>query len=76
MAVAALETREDKLKWLMRPVNWASSLSFISAFFGGVHWYYGFFDANEIVVALCVALGVNSALLFWAIARMTTAARN
>lgn len=75
MAIAAHDTREDKLKWLMRPVEWASSVAFFSAVFGLVYWYFEEMDANHLVLALCAALAVTSGLLIWAVARLTNAAR-
>lgn len=75
MTVAMQETREDKLKWLLRPVEWASGLSFFGAVFGLVYWLDGLYRADQIVLALCAVLGVNFALLLWAINRMTRAAR-
>lgn len=75
MTIAAHETREDKLKWLLRPVEWALGVSFSSACFGFVYWHFGIYDLDVIAPALCAALVANTALLFWAVSRMTTAAR-
>lgn len=75
MAIAAHDTREDKLKWLLRPVEWASSVAFFSAVFGLVYWYFEEMDVNHLVLALCAALAVTSGLLIWAVARLTNAAR-
>lgn len=75
MSVAVHDTREDKLKWLLRPIQWASSLSFFSAVFGLVYWYYGFYDANWITVGLCAVLAVNAVLLLWGTARLSNLVR-
>jgi hypothetical protein len=75
MAIAAHETREDKLKWLCRPIDWASSVAFYSTTFGFVFWYFGIWEAQHLVPVLCACLGVTSGLLIWAVARLTNAAR-
>ena len=75
MSAAAHGVREEKLKWLLRPVEWASTLSFLGAASGFVYWYYGIYSAETVVIALCVALGVNAALLLWAVARVTNIVR-
>lgn len=75
MSVSALDTREDKLKWLLRPTQWASSLSFFGAIFGFVFWHYGIYSAETLVIALGAALGVNAVLLFWAVARVSNVVR-
>lgn len=75
MSVSALDTREDKLKWLLRPAQWASSLSFFGAIFGFVYWYYGVYSAETVVIALSGALGVNAALLIWTVGRISNIVR-
>ncbi len=76
MSVAVHGTREEKLKWLLRPVQWASTLSFFSAIFGFVYWHYGFYEANSLAFGLCAILAVNAALLSWALARVNNVARS
>jgi hypothetical protein len=75
MSVDVKGTREEKLKWLLRPVEWASTLSFFSATFGFVYWYYGIYSSEVLVVALSVALAVNTALLIWAVGRISNVVR-
>ena len=75
MSVAVHDTREEKLKWLLRQAQWASSLSFFSAVFGFVYWYYGIYSAETVVIALSAVLVVNAALLLWAVARITNIVR-
>lgn len=76
MAIAGHETREEKLRWLVRPVAWASNVAFFSAVFGFVYWYFDEVDANHLILALCACLGVTAGLLIWAVARMTNASRH
>lgn len=75
MSVSALDTREDKLKWLLRPAEWASTLSFFGAIFGFVFWYFGIYSAETLVIALCAALCANAVLLIWAVGRVSNVVR-
>lgn len=72
---AALGTREGKLKWLLRPFSWASSVAWFSAWFGVVYYAFGLASDRVIIFSLIAALAANSALLIWGISRLTSATR-
>lgn len=75
MSIAENATREDKVTWLFRPVEWSSNVAFFGAIFGFVMWYFGIYDADILVIALCIALGLNFGLAMWALSRLNNAAR-
>jgi hypothetical protein len=75
MSTAAHGTREEKLRWLLRPVEWASTLSFFTATFGFVYWYFEIYSAGTVALVLSAALTANAVLLIWACARIMNAAR-
>lgn len=75
MAIAAHETREEKLKWLLQPVEWASNVAFFGAVFGFVFWYFEIYGATTLIVALVAMLALIAGLLIWASARISNAAR-
>lgn len=75
MSTAAHGSREEKLKWLLRPVEWASTLSFFGAVFGFVYWYFEIYSAQTVAVLLAAALAANAVLLMWAIARISNLVR-
>jgi hypothetical protein len=75
MSIAENATREDKMTWLLRPIEWSSHVAFFGTIFGFVLWYFGVYDADWIVVALCVAMGVNFGLVTWGVSRLSRAAR-
>jgi hypothetical protein len=73
--IAATATREEKQKWLMRPIEWASSVAWFSSTFGVVYYSFGLASDRLIIFALIAALVANSALLIWGISRMHRATR-
>jgi hypothetical protein len=75
MSVAEIDTREGKLKWLLRPAQLASSLSFFAAIFGFVYWHFGIYSAETVAVALIAAMAVNAVLLIWAVGRISNVVR-
>jgi len=75
MSTVAHGTREEKLRWLLRPVEWASTLSFLGATFGSVYWYFEIYSVEAVALILCVALAANAALLIWAIGRISGVAK-
>ena len=73
-AIAAWQTREEKEKWLLRPVDWASCV----AMFGGFMTLAMLYAGVERPTVLCVAIGANIVtfvLLTWGIARIKNKAR-
>ncbi len=73
--VAADAPREEKQEWLMRPFNWAYSVSFFGAFYGIVYWYFVDSDAKYLVPPLCAALAVTFSLILWGFKRLDIATR-
>lgn len=74
MSIAANATKEDKIEWLLKPINWAYSMSFFAAIFGTVYCFYGIYDDAKVVAYLLAAtLAVNVGLLLWAISRIREA---
>lgn len=73
--VAAYATRDDKEKWLMRPLNWAMHVVLFSFIFGAFFWFEGKIDSSALAIGLVVSMGVASGLLFWAVRRILNAAR-
>ena len=76
MSVAAAPvSKEDKITWLMRPLNWAYSLSIIAGVLGLILTLQSEFDARVIAMWLSGALLVIFCLLLWAIGRLAKAVR-
>ena len=75
MAIADCETREERIEWLQRPINWAFHLSFDIGLFGFVYCWFNIWDAKMIAYTLSAVLAVNAGLLIWGISRLTRATR-
>lgn len=75
MSIAAFETREEKEKRLLRPLDWACSVVFFSFVFGALFWFEGKIDRTVLAGFLVIGMGAASALLLWAKIRILNAAR-
>lgn len=75
MSIATTATREDKEKWLLRPVDWAWSLSCYAAFFGIFFYFEGVMPIEELCVLLLVAITMIAGMLLWGIRRLMNVAR-
>jgi hypothetical protein len=75
MSVSAVETREEKLNWLLRPLNWASTVCFYGAAMSGLMWFDGNVSTETIAIVATTALFVTLGLLLWSAVRTTRAAR-
>lgn len=75
MSVSAVETRETKLKWLLRPLNQASIVCFWGAMMAGFMWFDSNVSTETIAIVATAALFVTLGLLVWAGVRTTKAAR-
>lgn len=75
MSRAVFATRQEKEQFLLRPLSLASSVAFFSFVFGIVFWLEGEISGHVLAGGLVVAMGITSALLFWAMKRVTDAAR-
>lgn len=74
--VSSTATREEKEKWLFRPLNWAYDVAVSGVIVGGLPFAFG--DANSKVAAviLIACLVAVSGLILWGISRISKAARN
>lgn len=75
MSVSAVETRETKLKWLLRPLDWAGLVCAWGALVSAFMWFDSDVSAETIAIVATAALFVTLGLLVWAGVRTTKAAR-
>jgi hypothetical protein len=75
MSTVALETRQEKEKWLLRPTSIAGFIAWCAAIFGFVYYYFDMLSHETIIVLLVAALAVNAVLLIWGIARIQNVIR-
>jgi hypothetical protein len=76
MSVEALDTREDKIKWITRPFCWAYDLAWFLCLCGIAPWYFGDVMPYSYLCAILFAgLATIAGLLLWGIARVTNVAR-
>lgn len=75
MAIAAQETREDKVKWLMRPLNCAYTTATSFAIIAGLAWHDGKADPESLALIAVSGLLITSGLLIWGIRRLTQVTR-
>lgn len=79
MSVSAVDEREEKLKWLVRPINWASHVAMFAllVFAMPVLFEPGFLERNVSMIAYgaITAIAVIFALLFWGMIRVMRVAR-
>jgi hypothetical protein len=50
-------------------------VAFFSFVFGNVYYWFGLVEDRTLIIGLAVAFGVASGFLFWAVKRITNAAR-
>lgn len=75
MSISVIETRETKLKWLLRPLNWASAVCFWGAMMAVFIWFDDNMNTETLAIVATAALFVTLGLLIWAGVRTTRAAR-
>jgi hypothetical protein len=75
MTDLAAETREDRLKWLLRPLNWASTVCCYGALMSGMMWFDSNVSVETIAIVATGALFITFGLLFWVTVRTTRSAR-
>lgn len=75
MSTIALDTRQQKEKWLLRPISWAGHLAWVFAVFGFVYYYFEIYGHETVVPMLIGALAATSVLLIWGLARIQNAIR-
>lgn len=75
MSVSAIETRETKLKRLLRPLDSAGQVCLFGTLMTGFMWFDGDVSAETIAIVATATLFVTFALIFWSSVRITRAAR-
>ena len=75
MSVSAVEFREEKLSWLLRPIGWASHICSYGTLLSALMWINGDVSIEVIVGASIAALAITAGLLIWGIARVQNAVR-
>jgi len=75
MSVIDCDDRESRLRTLIKPITWASSVSFFCGIFGMVYAYFGYLDDQTLAYGLSAVLIINFVLLFWGIHRLRNVAR-
>lgn len=71
MSMAETMTREDKEKWLLRPLQWAWQTCIAAVIFIALIGHDGKADAQSLLVIASAALAVVTCLLLWGIMRIT-----
>ena len=69
-AIGANATREDRLKWLTRPVTIAYGWTFFGGFMGGMMWLNGIETEYVLIIAIGAHIGATG-LLLWGLKRIT-----
>lgn len=75
MSIAATDTREDKMKWLVRPLDLALRVCCYMAVFGFTFWWQGQLPAEQLCVVLLTALAISGVLLAWGLRRVVNVAQ-
>lgn len=75
MSVSAVETRETKLKWLLRPLEWAGHVCWFGAILSAFMWFDRTITAETIAVIATATLFITFGLIFWSSIRIARAAR-
>lgn len=75
MSIAGYETREERIEWLLRPTEWAYSLSFFAAVFGFFFWYFALVPTEITCVMLILVAAANMVLALWSVSRLGRATR-
>ena len=72
MSTIALQTRQEKKKWLFAPFGWAiySSLSAIAPL---VYWYLGEDNPTVTVLSLALIIAFQSGCVVWGMLRLRRA---
>lgn len=74
MAVTTQDTRNEKLEWLMRPINWACEVAMIAGGITALMWYNGDVSLETILIFAIPALFISAGLSYWAMWRIRRAA--
>ena len=74
MSISAIDTREEKEQWLIRPIYWG----YISSFLGGFMTLCMWLSGVDVVTVLIIAIGANiysTGMLLWGMHRIIQIAR-
>jgi hypothetical protein len=74
MGIAATASREDKTNWLLRPFEWAFTVSWYAACFGIAIYWTGKAHEFHLLEWMVASTVVISGLMIWGIRRMKEAA--
>jgi hypothetical protein len=69
------DAREDRLKWLLRPFDWALGVCIYPVLLTGMMWFDGKLPLQDAAVILFGALVIAAGLILWGIRRVMNAAR-
>lgn len=75
MSVSAIEMREAKIEWLLRPLKWAGHICWFGAIMVLFMWFDRSITAETIAIVATAALFVTFGLIFWSSIRIARAAR-
>ena len=75
MAIAAHETRDEKLNWLLRPFDWALRVCLSVLGLCALAGINRDISTETVASVTVVTLAVVVALLVWGVSRVTDAAR-
>lgn len=73
--VAQSATRQEKEKWLTRPLDWAGHCGMYGSIFAGLGWFNGDIDLSIVAGIALGTILVMIGLLMWGIRRVHNAAR-
>jgi hypothetical protein len=69
------DAREDRLKWLLRPFNWALGVCIYPVILIGMMWFDSKMPSYEATVILLATLATAAGLILWGIRRVMDATR-
>lgn len=73
MTIAAYDSREEKFKWLIRPFQWAFSVTLMTALFGFSLATDPTINDDIVIAGLIAALGGIAGILLWGVIRLRAA---
>lgn len=74
MAVTTPDTREKRLQWLTRPIDWAYIIAMSAGGTCAWGWYNGDLSSEQMLAVAVPALFVSGGLSFWALRRINRVA--
>lgn len=74
MSVMTSETREKRLQWLTRPIDWAYMVAMGTGGTCAWGWYNGDILLKDLLLLAVTALFISGGLSFWALQRINRTA--